>query len=60
MSEVTWLCVYVPAPAGRVCCRKTAAEIVSAESAASAYSKRTLLPTGPLSLLRKHKHTQRY
>lgn len=60
MTEVTSLCVCVLVPAGRACYRKTAAEIVSAESGASACSRRTLLPTGPLSLLHKYKHTDRY
>lgn len=53
MAEVTLLCVCVLAPEGTACCKKTAVEIVSVESGASAYSRHTPLPTGPLSLLHK-------
>lgn len=60
MTEVTLQCVCVLAPAGRACCRKTAAEIVSVESGSSAYSRHTPLPTDPLSLLHKYKHTLRH
>lgn len=55
-SVLTELCVRVPAPEGRACCRKTVAEIVSGESGASACSRRTLLPRGPLLLLHKDRH----
>lgn len=53
---LTWLYVHALVLAGRVCYKKTAAEIVSVESDVSAYSRYTPLPTGPLLLLHKYKH----
>lgn len=50
-DHFTLLCVYVPAPEGKSCCKRTAAEIEPVTSGASACSRHKRLPTGPLSPL---------
>lgn len=60
VTRVTWRYAYGLAPGGKACCRKTGAEIVSAESGSSVYSRCKLLPTGPLSLLHKYIGTDIY
>lgn len=45
--------MYVPAPEGKFCCKKTAAEIAPVVSGASACSRHKQLPTGPLSPLQE-------
>lgn len=47
-GHITLLCVYVPAPEGTACCKKTAAEIGPVASGVSACSRHKRLPTGPL------------
>lgn len=57
-GHITLLCVYVPAPEGKACCRKTAAEFGLGVSGVSACSRHKRLPTGPPSPL--HKETQTF
>lgn len=54
--HITLLCVYVPAPEGKACCKKTAAEFGPVVSGVSACSRHKRLPTGLLSPL--HEETQ--
>lgn len=57
-GHTTLLCVCVPAPEGKACCRKTAAEFGPGVSGVSACSRHKRLPTGPPSPL--HKEAQKF